>query len=83
MNKCSDTVRHGGRAIGGSVDIDTGLVSRRMEDKDQEIELLRHGINDADAQGFRVNFNYQESISSNLQMSTQPISHFQQQRGRR
>lgn len=77
VNKSSDSVRHGGNAIGGSVDIDAGLISRRMEDKDQEMELvLRKGINAADAQGFRMNFNNQRNISTNLQFSSQRISHY-------
>jgi len=77
VNKSSDTVRFGGNAIGGSVNMDSGLISREMEDKDQEMELmLRKGFNDADAQGFRMNFNNQRNISTNLQMSVQRISHY-------
>lgn len=77
VNKSSDTVRFGGNAIGGSVDIDTGLISRRMEEKGQEMELLlRKGFNDADAQGFRLNFNNQRNVSTNLQMSVQRISDY-------
>lgn len=77
VNKSSDTVRYGGNAIGGSVNIDSGLISRTMEDKDQAMELvLRKGFNDADAQGFRMNFNNQRNVSTNLQMSIQRISHY-------
>ncbi|MNM52487.1 putative TonB-dependent receptor precursor [compost metagenome] len=77
VNKSSDTVRHGGNAIGGSVDVDSGILSRKMEDTDQEMELvLRQGINAADAQGFRMNFNNQRNISTNLQISHQRISHY-------
>ncbi len=77
VNKSSDTVRYGGGAIGGSVNIDTGLISRTMEDKDQEMELLlRQGFNAADAQGFRLNFNNQRNVSTNVQMSVQRISHY-------
>lgn len=77
VNKSSDSVRHGGNAIGGSVDVDSGIISREMEAKDQEIELvLRQGFNDADAQGLRMNFNNQKNISTNLQMSLQRISHY-------
>ncbi|KAF1015536.1 MAG: putative TonB-dependent receptor [Stenotrophomonas maltophilia] len=71
VNKSSDSVRYGGTAIGGSVNIDSGLISRRMEDKDQEMELvLRKGFNDADAQGFRMNFNNQRNLSTNLQVTS-------------
>ena len=77
VNKSSDSVRHGGNAIGGSVDVDSGLISTKMEDKDQEMELvLRQGFNAADAQGFRMNFNNQRNFSTNLQMSHQRISHY-------
>ncbi|BCX43409.1 TonB-dependent receptor [Stenotrophomonas maltophilia] len=77
VNKSSDTVRYGGNAIGGSVDIDSGLIPRSMEDKDQSMELvLRKGFNAADAQGFRMNFNNQRNLSTNLQVSRQRISHY-------
>lgn len=77
VNKSSDTVRYGGNAIGGSVDIDSGLISRTMEDKDQSMELvLRKGFNAADAQGFRMNFNNQRNVSTNLQVSRQRISYY-------
>ncbi|WP_295520846.1 TonB-dependent receptor [uncultured Stenotrophomonas sp.] len=77
VNKSSDTVRHGGNAIGGSVEVDSGLIPRTMEDKDQSMELvLRKGFNAADAQGFRMNFNNQRNVSTNLQVSRQRISHY-------
>lgn len=77
VNKSSDTVRYGGSAIGGSVDIDSGLIPRTMEDKDQSMELvLRKGFNAADAQGFRMNFNNQRNVSTNLQVSRQRISYY-------
>lgn len=77
VNKSSDTVRYGGNAIGGSVDIDSGLISRTMEDKNQSMELvLRKGFNAADAQGFRMNFNNQRNVSTNLQVSRQRISYY-------
>lgn len=74
VNKSSDTVRYGGNALGGSVNIDSGLISRTMEDQDQAMELvLRKGFNAADAQGFRMNFNNRRNLSTNLQMSVQRI----------
>jgi len=77
VNKSADSVRYGGSAIGGSVDIDSGILSRRMEDTDQEMELvLRKGFNSADAQGFRMNFNNQKNISTNVQMSVQRMSNY-------
>ena len=77
VNKSSDSVRFGGNAIGGSVDVDSGLISRKMEDKPKDLELvLRKGFNDADAQGLRLNFNDGQRFSTNLQMSFQKIGHY-------
>ena len=77
VNKSSDSVRFGGNAIGGSVDVDSGLISRKMEDKEKEVELvLRKGFNDADAQGLRLNFNDQQHFSTNVQLSFQKIAHY-------
>ncbi|MEF2266189.1 TonB-dependent receptor [Janthinobacterium sp. LS2A] len=77
VNKSSDSVRYGGNAIGGSVDIDSGLVSRKMESKEKDLEfVLRKGFNDADAQGLRMNFNDGKRFSTNLQMSFQKIGHY-------
>lgn len=77
VNKSSDSVRFGGNAIGGSVDVDSGLISRKMESKEKDLELvLRKGFNDADAQGLRMNFNDGTHFSTNLQMSFQKIGHY-------
>ncbi|WP_230516440.1 MULTISPECIES: TonB-dependent receptor [unclassified Janthinobacterium] len=77
VNKSSDSVRFGGNAIGGSVDVDSGLISRKMESKEKDLELvLRKGFNDADAQGLRMNFNDGKHFSTNLQMSFQKIGHY-------
>lgn len=77
VNKSSDSVRFGGNAIGGSVDVDSGLISREMESKEKDLELvLRKGFNDADAQGLRMNFNDGKHFSTNLQMSFQKIGHY-------
>ena len=77
VNKSSDSVRYGGNAIGGSVDVDSGLISRKMESREKDLELvLRKGFNDADAQGLRMNFNDGTHFSTNLQMSFQKIGHY-------
>ncbi|MEG0885568.1 MAG: Plug domain-containing protein, partial [Janthinobacterium sp.] len=77
VNKSSDSVRFGGNAIGGSVDVDSGLISRKMEAQEKDVELvLRKGHNDADAQGFRMNVNDGKHFSTNLQMSFQKIGHY-------
>jgi iron complex outermembrane recepter protein len=77
VNKSSDSVRFGGNAIGGSVDVDSGLISRKMESKEKDLEfVLRKGFNDANAQGLRMNFNDGKHFSTNLQMSFQKIGHY-------
>ena len=77
VNKSSDSVRFGGNAIGGSVDVGSGLISRKMEAQEKDVELvLRKGHNDADAQGFRMNVNDGKHFSTNLQMSFQKIGHY-------
>ncbi|MEM8515997.1 iron complex outermembrane receptor protein [Janthinobacterium sp. CAN_S7] len=77
VNKSSDSVRFGGNAIGGSVDVDSGLISRTMESTQKNLEfVLRKGYNDTDAQGLRMNFNDQQHFSTNLQMSFQKIAHY-------
>ena len=77
VNKSSDSVRFGGNAIGGSVDVDSGLISRKMEAREKEVELvLRKGFNDTDAQGLRMNFNDQQHFSTNVQLSFQKIGQY-------
>lgn len=77
VSKSSDSVRYGGNAIGGSVNVDSGLLSRTMENQDHELELvLRKGHNDADAQGLRLNVNNGKNFSTNIQLSFQSIGHY-------
>ena len=77
VNKSSDSVRYGGNAIGGSVNVDSGLISRKMEDKERDLEVaVRKGYNDADAQGVRINLNNQRNFSANVQLSFQKIGHY-------
>ncbi len=48
-------MRHGGQAIGGSVDIDTGLIPKEIANKSHYMEVvLRKGFNQFDAKGMRI-----------------------------
>lgn len=77
VNKWTDTVRHGGSAIGGSIDIDTGIISKKLEGKSHNLDVVfKKGFNDANAQGIRLNINNQRNITANLQFSTQEISSY-------
>lgn len=75
VNKSSDTVRYGGNAIGGSVDIDTGIIDQVLPEKKTELELVaKKGWNDFDAKGFKLNLNNQKNFSTNFLFSTQEIA---------
>lgn len=77
VQKSSDTVRYGGNAIGGSVDIDSGLISKKMAEKDHSVSIaFKKGFNRANAQGFKANFNNQKNLSTNIQFSTQKMSSY-------
>lgn len=75
VNKSSDTVRYGGNAIGGSVDIDTGIIDQVLPEKKTELELVaKKGWNDFDAKGFKLNLNNQKNFSTNFLFSTQEMA---------
>ncbi len=77
VHKGTNAVRYGGHAIGGSVDIDSGIISTALEDKSSAVELAyRKGLNDFDAHGIRLNINNQKNFSTNLQFSSQSISSY-------
>lgn len=77
VNKWTDTVRNGGNAIGGSIDIDTGLISKQLEAESDRFDLVfKKGFNSANAQGIRVNFNNQKNLTTNIQFSKQDISSY-------
>ncbi|MFU8927694.1 TonB-dependent receptor [Acinetobacter puyangensis] len=77
VNKSSDSVRYGGNAIGGSVNIDTGLIDQHMPDKNANLEVVaKKGWNDFDAKGFKLNLNNQHNFSTNFLFSTQDISSY-------
>ncbi|WP_445115938.1 TonB-dependent receptor domain-containing protein [Acinetobacter sp. WZC-1] len=77
LNKSSDAVRYGGHAVGGSVDIDTGLISRTMEEKNRSLDVVfKKGFNNFDARGIKLNINNQKNLSTNIQFSTQEISSY-------
>lgn len=77
VNKFLDMVCYGGNVIGGSVEIDLGLILCSMEDKDQLMELvLCKGFNVVDVQGFCMNFNNQCNFLINLQVLCQCILYY-------
>uniref|UniRef100_UPI00397DF3F5 hypothetical protein n=1 Tax=Acinetobacter johnsonii TaxID=40214 RepID=UPI00397DF3F5 len=71
VHKGTNSVRYGGNAIGGSVDIDTGLISKKLEDKSRSLDIAyKKGFNDFNAHGIRLNVNNQKNLSTNIQFST-------------
>lgn len=77
VHKGTNSVRYGGNSIGGNVDIDTGIISKELEDKSSNAEVVyKKGFNDFNAHGIRVNVNNQENFSTNIQFSSQTISSY-------
>lgn len=77
VQKSSDVVRYGGNAIGGSVDIDSGILSKKMEEKDHGVNIIfKKGFNRTDSKGIKANFNNQKNLSTNLQFSSQSMSSY-------
>ncbi|WP_332604816.1 TonB-dependent receptor [Acinetobacter sp. ESBL14] len=77
VNKSSDSVRYGGNAIGGSVNVENGLISKEIPKKDHNLELaVRKGWNSTDAHGFKLNLNNQSNFSTNFLFSKQDISSY-------
>lgn len=77
VDKSSDAVRYGGHAIGGSVNIDTGIISKEMEEKSHSIDIImKKGFNNVDARGININVNNQKNLSTNIQYSRQEISSY-------
>lgn len=77
INKGTNSVRYGGNSIGGNVDIDTGIISKVLEDKSNNFDIAyKKGFNDFNAHGIRVNVNNQKNLSTNIQFSTQKNSSY-------
>ncbi len=60
------------------MDIDTGLISKELEEwKSQSLDIAyKKGFNDFNAHGIRLNVNNQKNLSTNVQFSTQSISSY-------
>lgn len=77
VHKGTNSVRYGGNSIGGNIDIDTGIISKEMQDKSSSLDVAyKKGFNDFNAHGIRVNVNNQKNLSTNIQFSTQSISSY-------
>ncbi|SPL72517.1 TonB-dependent receptor [Acinetobacter stercoris] len=77
VHKSSDAVRYGGHAIGGSVDVDTGILSKQLEEKSHSLDIaFKKGFNNVDARGLKLNINNQKNLSTNIQFSRQNISSY-------
>jgi len=77
VHKSSDSIRYGGNSIGGSVQIESGLISKKIEDKEHKLDIAyRKGFNDLDAKGFKFNINNQNNWSTNIRYSKQEFSSY-------
>ncbi|WP_438012140.1 TonB-dependent receptor plug domain-containing protein [Psychrobacter raelei] len=77
VNKNNSVIESGGRAIGGSVEIDSGLISRQIEDKPQNLTLaIKDGTNAPHSQGIKANMNNEDNLSINLLYSAQRQGHY-------
>lgn len=77
VHKSTNSVRYGGNSIGGNVDIDTGIISKELEDKSSGLDIAyKKGFNNFNAHGIRLNFNNEKNFSTNIQFSTQSISSY-------
>lgn len=74
VQKFNNVVQQGGHAIGGSVEVDGGLVPKHLADKPAGLEVhLQKGFNDIDSHGIKANFNNQKNVSVNVLYSTQQL----------
>lgn len=70
-------MRYGGQAIGGSVNIDDGLIPREIAEKSHDMEVvLRKGFNHFDAKGMRIQLNNQNNWATTLQFSQHEINSY-------
>ncbi|MFC1397964.1 TonB-dependent receptor [Acinetobacter lactucae] len=77
VHKGTNSVRYGGNSIGGSVDINTGIISKELEDKSHSLDLVyKKGFNNFNAHGIHFNVNNEKNLTTNIQFSTQSISSY-------
>ncbi|EMC9804148.1 TonB-dependent receptor, partial [Acinetobacter baumannii] len=77
VNKNTDNIRYGGNAIGGSVQIESGLIPKKIEEKPNKLDIVfRKGFNDFDVKGFNFNINDQKNWSTNIRYSEYEISSY-------
>lgn len=75
--KNNDVIKSGGHAIGGNVAVDSGLISRELEDKSHNLSVvLKSGTNAPNMQGLKANINNQENISINFLYSGQKLDSY-------
>lgn len=77
VNKSNNSVRYGDQSLGGSVEIDNGLIPKKIEEKTRKLDLVfKNGWNNFDAKGFKLHLNNQKNLATNIQFSTQEIQSY-------
>lgn len=61
INKSNNSVRYGDQSLGGSVEVDSGLIPNKLNEKSREIDLVyKNGWNSFDAKGLKLQLNNQK-----------------------
>ena len=74
VHKSNQSVRYGDQSLGGSVEVDNGLIPKEILEKPHELDLiLKKGWNNFDAKGLKLKLNNQKNFAANIQFSRQEI----------
>lgn len=77
INKSNNSVRYGDQSLGGSVEVDSGLIPNKLNEKSREIDLVyKNGWNSFDAKGLKLQLNNQKNLATNIQFSRQEIKSY-------
>ena len=77
INKSSNSVRYGDQSLGGSVEVDSGLIPKEIPEKSRELDLvLKKGWNNFDAKGLKLQLSNQTNLATNIRFSRQEIKSY-------
>lgn len=77
IHKSNNSVRYGDQSLGGSIEIDSGLIPKKILDESHQLDIvLKKGWNDFDTKGLRLQLNNQKNLAVNLQFSNQEIKSY-------
>lgn len=77
IHKSNDSVRYGDQSLGGSIEIDSGIISKQLLSESHQLDIvLKKGWNDFDTKGLKLQLNNQKNLAVNLQFSNQEIKSY-------